>query len=88
MQGCEQACTGTGRANQWVGTCESAVGSIPSKSSKITEWSEPLMLDTDGLRARLDSESDLCFQFKIMLLQLLFSSSFLFFFLFKSRRTT
>lgn len=76
MLGCEQACTGTGRANQWVGTRESAVGSIPSESSQITEWPEPLMLDTDGLRAILDSEPDLCFQFKIMLLQLLFSSSF------------
>lgn len=59
-----------------LGTCESAVGSIPSKNSKITEWPEPLMLDTDGLWAMLDSESDLCFQFKIMLLQLL---SFFFF---------
>lgn len=59
-----------------VGTWESAVGSIPRKSSKITEWPEPLMLDTDGLWAVLDSESDLCFQFKIMLLRLLFSSSF------------
>lgn len=81
MLGCEQACTGTGRANQWVGTRESAVGSIPSENSQITEWPEPLMLDTYGLRAILDSESDLCFQFKIMLLQLLFSSSSFFSFL-------
>lgn len=60
-------------------TSGSAVSSIPSKSSKITEWPGPLMLD--GLWAILDSETDLCFQFKIMLLQLLFSS-FLFLFSF------